>query len=340
MKTELWLAANYLGARQVLDATYGVEPIVLMYHRFSETPRDGYVHRRALERQFAFLAKHCDVISASDLKDTLSGEPKRFARPPVVITIDDAYRDLYDIAYPLLRQYQFPATIFATSGFVDGRMWYWQDKLRHLLDETSQSELHGPVGEHVLRLTLTNVSARRRAWHVLADHCFGLSEAQCELFIEQMSRDLNVPIPPSAPHSSAALSWRQIEEMAACGIEVGAHTVSHRRLPTLSSAEALAEIVGCKLAIEDVLRRPARFFAYPFGSHDDWSPEVEEVVARTGFELAFVAYFDAELNANPLAIRRFGVASDMWDFVKTVHGLKRANCIRKARNIDALPARA
>jgi peptidoglycan/xylan/chitin deacetylase (PgdA/CDA1 family) len=340
MKTELWLAANYLGARQVLDAAYGIEPIVLMYHRFSEQPREGCVHRCALERQFAFLARHCEVISASDLQQTLAGESRRFNRPPVVITIDDAYKDVYDIAYPLLRRHGFPATIFATSGFVDGRMWYWQDKLRYVLDEASQATLHWRADGNMQELPLQSASERRRAWHLLADHCFGLSEAQCGQFIAQISRELNVPIPASAPAGSTAVSWAQIEEMAQCDIEVGAHTVSHRRLPGLSAAEALAEIVGCKLAIEEVLQRPARFFAYPFGSHGDWSPALEQAVARTGFELAFVAYFDAELSANPFAVRRFGIDSDMWDFVKTVHGLKRANCIRKARNINGASARA
>jgi hypothetical protein len=93
----------------------------------------------------------------------------------------------------------------------------------------------------------------------------------------------------------------------------------------------VVEVTGCKSAIESELHRPARFFAYPYGVQSDRTTSAEAAVRQAGFELAFVAYFDAQLYDNPFAVRRFGVGSDMWDFVKAAHGLKRANSIRKLR---------
>ena len=39
-------------------------------------------------------------------------------RKSVILTIDDGFRSAYQIAYPLLKKYRFPATIFVVSGQV------------------------------------------------------------------------------------------------------------------------------------------------------------------------------------------------------------------------------
>ena len=61
------------------------------------------------------------------------------------------------------------------------------------------------------------------------------------------------------------LSWSELAQMAAAGFEVGAHSVTHRRLTEISQAEAEREIVESKVAIEDRLGQSVQTFAYPFG---------------------------------------------------------------------------
>jgi peptidoglycan/xylan/chitin deacetylase (PgdA/CDA1 family) len=61
----------------------------------------------------------------SRLKGFLDGKE---ALPPksVVITIDDGYRSSYEVAYPILKKYGFPATVFLYSDFVgasDAMTW-------------------------------------------------------------------------------------------------------------------------------------------------------------------------------------------------------------------------
>jgi peptidoglycan/xylan/chitin deacetylase (PgdA/CDA1 family) len=66
-------------------------------------------------------------------------------------------------------------------------------------------------------------------------------------------------------HRPGALTWSEVREIAAAGIHVGAHSVTHRDLTTLSAAEVEVEMHGSQAQIEDRLGMPVRAFAYPYG---------------------------------------------------------------------------
>ena len=61
------------------------------------------------------------------------------------------------------------------------------------------------------------------------------------------------------------LDWQALRELEGLGIEVGAHTVSHLELDTLSRARATREIRDSKQSLEDGLGQAVTTFAYPHG---------------------------------------------------------------------------
>jgi peptidoglycan/xylan/chitin deacetylase (PgdA/CDA1 family) len=76
------------------------------------------------------------------------------------------------------------------------------------------------------------------------------------------------------------LSEEQVQEMMAAGWEIGAHTVTHPDLTTLSGAELEAEIGGSKRALERRLGTEIDFFCYPSGRYDE---ETIAAVRDAGF---------------------------------------------------------
>jgi len=73
------------------------------------------------------------------------------------------------------------------------------------------------------------------------------------------------------------LNWEQVAALAKAGLEVGAHTVTHRELQRLTAAEVQSEIRTARDDIAKRLGMPVESFAYPFGST---SPQVCELVQR------------------------------------------------------------
>jgi peptidoglycan/xylan/chitin deacetylase (PgdA/CDA1 family) len=91
---------------------------VLCYHRFGPRASQLTVTPAAFEQQMAYLVKHgYTVLPVSRLPAILEGrEP--VPRKAVVVTIDDGYRSTYEVAYPVLRKYRIPATVFLYTDFV------------------------------------------------------------------------------------------------------------------------------------------------------------------------------------------------------------------------------
>ncbi len=69
----------------------------------------------------------------------------------------------------------------------------------------------------------------------------------------------------------AYLTWNQIIEMDKSGlVEFGAHTKHHPNLPDLSQAAIIDEVKGSKKDIESHLKKPTNWFAYPYGSYNNF----------------------------------------------------------------------
>ena len=72
--------------------------------------------------------------------------------------------------------------------------------------------------------------------------------------------------PPPGLSLLPMLTWAQVREMAAHGIEVGAHTRTHPNLGTLPETQVTQELAGARAEIEERVGQTAESFAYPFGS--------------------------------------------------------------------------
>lgn len=99
---------------------------ILCYHRFGAKASKLNVTAAAFEAQMDYLARNgYTVIPLQRLARFLDGKE---ALPPksVVVTIDDGYRSTYEIAYPVLKKFGFPATVFLYTDFVgasDAMTW-------------------------------------------------------------------------------------------------------------------------------------------------------------------------------------------------------------------------
>jgi peptidoglycan/xylan/chitin deacetylase (PgdA/CDA1 family) len=117
------------------------------------------------------------------------------------------------------------------------------------------------------------------------------------------------------------LTWKQLEEMAAAGHEIGGHTLTHPDLTRLPEADVIREIGGDRLAL---LKRgfEATSFAYPYGAYN---ASLRRAVRRAGYSAGRAGW----------GLRRIGDPTDSRSYVETVpprdrYAIRTACCIDDA----------
>lgn len=135
---QFWLALISLPLffAQALHAAEAVSVPVLVYHRFGPTVADSMTTTTPVfAAQLAFIRQHgYRVIPLQVLVDYLRGEGPPPPPRSLVITADDGHRSVYEVMLPLLREYQYPVTLFVYPSAISNASYAmtW-DQLRELL---------------------------------------------------------------------------------------------------------------------------------------------------------------------------------------------------------------
>ena len=250
---------------------------LLNYHRFPASSASSF------RRQCEYLKANCHVIGMSDLIARLNDGTS--PPHPVVITVDDGHRDFYTCAYPILREFGFPAVMYLPTAFMDGA-WLWFDRLQYIFQQTplERADLAGMPPLPEVSLDLKSPAAREEAFQNVARPAQWLPAAERDRLGERLEVLLRVDVPERPPESFAPLTWDDVREMARHGVEFGGHTVNHPILRTLHTPESLeTEIAGCKSRVERELGDPVAHFAYPSGRANEVAPLAREAVRNAGF---------------------------------------------------------
>jgi peptidoglycan/xylan/chitin deacetylase (PgdA/CDA1 family) len=102
------------------------------------------------------------------------------------------------------------------------------------------------------------------------------------------------------------LSWSQLAEVAAAGIECAAHSHTHPQLDLLPLDRVREELATSKALLEDQLQLTVDTLAYPFGSH---SRGVRAAARALGYRTACaVAELVSDID-NPFAVPRLTVSA-------------------------------
>jgi peptidoglycan/xylan/chitin deacetylase (PgdA/CDA1 family) len=284
---------------------------ILMYHRFTEP--------EPLARQCAHIRAHYSPVSMSQAADWLM-HGRRLPENAVAITVDDGYRDFYQVAYPVFREYGIPATVYLVSDFLDRRLWLWVDQVRygflHAQARTFQMEIPGAAP---LSFELGTRQARTSAARAVTEAAKKISNVERLRLLASLPRQLEVQLPEDAPAEYQALHWDEVRQMSAAGIDFGAHTRTHPILSRLAgdgepAGEIAHEIEGSKRQIEQRVGRPVEHFCYPNGSIEDVGRSAVEVARAAGFRTAVMT--ESGLNyvgADPFRLLRIGVEPGLDD---------------------------
>ncbi len=196
------------------------------------------------------------------------------------ITFDDGYADNAEVALPILKKYGLSATFFVATGFLDGgRMW--NDTVIESIRRAESGELDlNEIGLGVISLQSTD--ERVAAINQLLSRLKYLEPEERQDKVDAIAHISGAILPEGLMMTST-----QVKALAEEGMEIGAHTVSHPILASVSPAKARREIAEGKERLEAITGLPVCTFAYPNGKAGvDYRREHVEMVHDLSFTAA------------------------------------------------------
>jgi peptidoglycan/xylan/chitin deacetylase (PgdA/CDA1 family) len=249
--------------------------------------------------QIRFLARF-RVLSLAELA-TLVAAQKSVRGPAAVITLDDGYANNLQ-AGEILSKYRLPWALFIPTGTVGSAKTAWADELSLLVLHGRAEAVEMPGRHWALRSTQERAAA-------FEDIRYLLVRLPRPKRLEAMAT-LRTQYPKGETERLLAefpclkmMSWGEVSQFAADGVEIGSHGVDHEIHHTdQPPAVRQCELIQSKAELEHRLGKQCRFFAFP---HGETMPSSPEEVKAAGYDLAFTTKRrSVVVGANPYLLPR------------------------------------
>ena len=260
--------------RGVIFALHRVRPFA--------PPTPGYAPNRLLEVTPEFLdaalariAQEFELVRLAEVPRRLSEDGPPFA----ALTFDDGYRDTRDVALPILQRHGAPATVFLAPGLIERTARLWWLELEEAIRRLDAVELAGA------RLPARDAREKSIAFERVYWALRARPEAELLDAVAALAAEASVT--SAALAQDEFLTWDEARDFAAHPlIEIGAHSLTHRRLAQWPAEVAREELAGCKAALETRLGVTVTSFAYPVGDPTSAGPREFALAAEAGYEIA------------------------------------------------------
>jgi peptidoglycan/xylan/chitin deacetylase (PgdA/CDA1 family) len=184
---------------------------------------------------------------------------KRFA----VFTFDDAYRDNFKYALPILRKHQCPFTLYVPTALVDGVGEIWWQALEDIIATQSAIAVTEGDGENEYLPTAT-LAEKRTTYDQLYLKMRAMPEPARVALIRDLAAKYSYDL--AAQCRALIMDWTELRTFANEQLcTIGAHTVHHYELAKLPPDQARSEIELSVKVIEAQFGKRPIHLSYPIG---------------------------------------------------------------------------
>jgi peptidoglycan/xylan/chitin deacetylase (PgdA/CDA1 family) len=285
--------------------------VILQYHHVStETPAITSISPELFEQHLAYIKEQqFNVISLLDLI-TMLRDKTPIPNKSVVITFDDAYRSVYEEAWPRLKRYNYPFTVFVNTGFVTGQ------------SANASFNLALPEGGHKYALTWSQLKEMADQGVTLANHTVthlhmirSLQNETSTQWLARLTREID--------HAESTLVKQVAQGHKALAYPFGEYTQSIQSLLASKGYVALAQQSGAVTHDSDLQALPRFAFG---GVYTDLSGFKTKVNALSLPVSESKAYVDGHQVADSILSHNSGIPEVQLSVQLSENQARRITC--------------
>jgi peptidoglycan/xylan/chitin deacetylase (PgdA/CDA1 family) len=266
--------------------------LILMYHRIMHRKKNSYyiqpgmyVEPETFRMHLGMLSQRFRIVKLSKLKDPdwLKQNINK-DKPLCFLTFDDGWRDFYDYAFPLLREYSMPATVFLPTDLIGTERQFWTDQVIELLSNLNAMKLKNVEASSRLLDLLNKDDPHEELYESVIAKLKNQGPDRINEFIEELSDFVGKK--NFITKERFFLDWNEVRSLRASGlVEFGSHTASHNILTRMEFPAIEGELLKSKevLMREGAVSKDWIPFCYPNGN---FTNQIANYVKTSGYHLA------------------------------------------------------
>lgn len=283
----LWRVPAPFGVAQILGPSYSLRCVVFHNISSADSPFTKRTNVTTTPREFEaalrFLTAHYTPVRLNEVLADVEG--RRLPPRAVLVTFDDAYESVADVAAPLCRKLGVPALFFVNAAFLDNQRLAPDDLVCYVANVLGMQPIN--TAARVVR------GSEHRDLHSLADVFAvlfpALTLAGRKAFVDVLNDVAGINEPKLAAQAGLYLTSRQLRSLASFDFEIGNHTLSHVHCRTLSQSDCTQEVEANKAQLEAVSGTTVRSFSVPYGSSKDLTSGLKACLEQSGHQAIFLS---------------------------------------------------
>lgn len=179
----------------------------------------------------------------------------------VTFTLDDGYRDNYEIAYPIFRHFDVPFTVYLSNSYLKKEALMWWYILEDWLMKQDTITLNNKV------ISIASMEEKNDVFNHIHSDLSKQNTSDVIPWFEEHGikwKECN-----EALNERLCITPTRLKEMAKDNlVTIGAHTNSHARLSALSVIDQKEEISSSISDLSTMINTPVKHFSYPYGDYN------------------------------------------------------------------------
>ena len=282
----------------------------VLFHHIADRPSpftDGLgisMSSADFEGRIRFLSRYYSPIDVGTFLASRAGGqlPPR----PVLVTFDDAYASVVEVAAPICAKYRVPICFFVNARFIGNR----DISLDNLVCYIANTIGVGPINRVMQELVGGQTPNMLSRAQVMREFVPSLSLEQRQAFQDRLAAAAGTSSEELARSAALYVRDDQLAELDSPLSEIGNHTYSHVHCRILSDADFSTEIDRGQQILEGISKRKVRVFSVPWGSIHDLTPALVAHLRNSAYEAAFLV--ESRVNTpdtDSFCLNRIGIRS-------------------------------
>lgn len=270
------------------------------------------ISEKNFSKHIQFIANNFTVLHPEEFTKRIM--KKELPERACMVTFDDGFASTANVAYPILKKYGIPFTVFISTGYIENNMpWDY-----HILSSTiNTAKFSGSkfIEFEGLGFIFDNTSRTmlNKSESVITDLLQNkIPHTKRKYFLNHLRQQLDAEGSVKLPEM---MTIAEVKRLSDSDVIIGAHTEWHISVESDGPEEFKRQAQSSRLKLEEITGKKIKYFAYPYGLRRHCQP-AKDLVRESGYDFAFTCFNrPATAYQGPYMIDRIGASRGIVSLV-------------------------